>query len=213
MSVYDPKQTQEPYGLGSRIGAWSLKTGGRRRASRQGHRYREQAEVAFQAVLDVEVVRPHPLGADRDLSEIKIVSHHGAYGCHAALEVFKRGTSAAVASDLLVVEASDASCKTSSRNAAGAQTRRETRWFAACRNASTSSGQQQHRHRRHAKYRRGAVQHDLRRSELQHRRSAQQVVRGAAGVTGRGQADPRHSPISNAADPVSIASASAPDVR
>ena len=65
------------------------------------------------------MVSVRPLRADRDLSEIEAVGHDWCQGRHAALEVTEPGAGAAVACDLLVMEAGDAGCKPDAKFGAG----------------------------------------------------------------------------------------------
>src|SRR6476646_6713210 len=78
---------------------------------RQWHRSSEHSDITCCAVLDVKLVKPAPLRADRYFCEIKTLGHDWSDCRHAALKISKRCPSSTIAGDLVVVIASKAKRK------------------------------------------------------------------------------------------------------
>src|SRR5262245_63322082 len=70
---------------------------------RQGHCYRQHADVTFSAVLHIKLMKVRPLCADRDLCQIETVRHDRSYRGHPALKISKCCASPTIPCDLVVV--------------------------------------------------------------------------------------------------------------
>ena len=78
---------------------------------RQWHRNNEHSDITCCAVLDVKLVKPAPLRADRYFCEIETVGHDGSDGRHAALKIPECCASPTIACDLIVMIAGEAKRK------------------------------------------------------------------------------------------------------
>ena len=92
----------------SQVCGRSLNTDRRWRASRQRERDGEQAEIAFQTVLDIKVVHPDELCTHRELSEAEIISRDRSQRRDTAFEISQPR---AVPGDLLIVKTRNANGK------------------------------------------------------------------------------------------------------